>query len=285
MIALQTFINSLGQFIDNQVATSLTTVGAVRPYVVAELPAVTFSLGDLSCGTVGVGGNPSNLITGALQVELNLDLADPVITFPGNDTVNLLAADRLSLQMPHSPLVDRDGATPEFLSAADLTVTRNETPFSVVQTLPGAGQCRLGTAGGLLEFGGPLPATGNLVVRYHIGQWEAETTRCTGLLQVDIFSTGATNTERLSNEVSLALASNPRTIAKGLTRLTPVSWGAIERPDAPRGNTMARTLQYGFTFDHEQPIISTGGGPIRIIDVWSGMGPEQFFITKRDNHE
>ncbi|MGE4560919.1 MAG: hypothetical protein AB7E77_12020, partial [Desulfobulbus sp.] len=126
-------------------------------------------------------------------------------------------------------------------------------------------------------------ATGTLAIHYFIGQWEAETTRCTGLLQLDVFASGAAGTEQLSNEVSLALAGNPQTIAKGLTRLTPVRWGAIERPTYPKGHTMTRTLQYGFTFDHEQPKISTGGGPIRIIDT--AMGPEQFFITKRDNHE
>ena len=283
MIALQTLISSLAQFLDAQVTTGLTTVGPVHPYLVAELPAVTMTLTDLSCTRVGVGGNPSNLVKGALLMELSLDLANPVITFPDSESVNLLAADRLSLRMPHTPLVDRDGATPEYLSGDDLTVALNGTPFTVVPSEPVAGECRLAPTGGILEFGEPLADTGTLAVQYRVGQWEAETTRCTGLLQMDIFASGAEGTEQLSNEVSLALAGNPQTIAKGLTRLTPVRWGAIVRSTYPKGHTMARTLQYGFTFDHEQPRISTGGGPIRIIDT--AMGPEQFFITKRDNHE
>jgi len=283
VIALQTLISSLAQFLDARVTTGLTTVGPVQPYVVAELPAVTITLAKLTCSMVGVGGNPSNLLSGALRVELDLDLTNPVITFPGNETVNLLAADRLSLHMPHSPLVDRDGATPEYLAGDDLTVDLNGTPLAVVQDVPGAGQCRLAPADGTLEFGVSLPVTGTLMLQYFIGQWEAETTRCAGLLQLDIFASSGADTEQLSNEVSLALAGNPQTIAKGLTRLSPVRWGAIQRPKYPKGQTMARTLQYGFTFDHEQPKISTGGGPIRIIDT--AMGPEQFFITKRDNHE
>jgi len=283
VIALQALISSLAQFLDARVTTGLTTVGPVQPYVVAEIPAVTITLAKLTCAKVGVGGNPSNLLSGALAVELNLALSNPVITFPNNETVDLLEADRLSLRMPHSPLVDREGVTPEYLNEDDLTVTLNGTPLTVVQSTPSTNQCRLAPAGAMLEFGTPLPATGTLVIQYFIGQWEAETTRCAGMLQFDIFASGAAGTEQLSNEVSLALAENPQTIAKGLTRLSPVRWGAIQRPRYPKGQTMARSLQYGFTFDHEQAKISTGGGPIRIIDT--AIGPEQFFITKRDNHE
>lgn len=282
MIALQYFINSLALFLDGQVGTSLTTVGPVRPSAVSELPAVTLSMAELTCSKVGVGGNPSNLLKGSLLVSLTLDLANPVVVFP-DETVNLLSGDRRNVQIPHQPLVDQNGSTPEFLGQNDISVTRDGTVITVVQAPPGNGQCRLTTGTGNLQFGSALPATGELVILYRIGQWEAETTRCTGLLQIEIFDRGAANTDQLSNEVSLALSR--KNIMKGLTRLSPVTWGAIEKPAAPGGNTRLRTLCYNFTFDHEQPVISTGGGPIRTIDVWSAMGPEQFLITKRENHE
>ncbi len=285
MIALQYFINSLAVFLDDAVETTLTTVGAVRPSKVSELPAVTLSMAELTCAKVGVGGNPSNLVHGSMQIALTLDLADPVILFPDNEAVNLLSEDRITVQIPHQPLVDLNGASPEFLDQSDITATLDDTAVTVVPTPPQNGQCRLHTATGIMEFGAALPATGQLVILYRIGQWEAETTRCSGLLQVDVFASGAADTEQLSNDIAVALSRKPHNIMRGLTRLSPVTWGAIETPAAPKGNTMLRTLRYNFTFDHEQPVISTGGGPIRIIDVWSAMGPEQFFITKRDNHE
>ena len=285
MIALQYFVNTLALFLEDQVVTSLSRVGVVRPNTVTELPTVTLSLAELACCKVGVGGNPSNLVKGSMQLALTVDLANPVVIFPDNEAVNLLSDDRTTLQIPHQPLVDRNGSSPEFLEQSDLTVTLDGTGVIVVQTPPLDGQCRLNTVNGILEFGAALSATGALVILYRIGQWEAETTRCSGLLQVDIFAAGAANTEQLSNEVLVALSSKTQNIMKGLTRLSPVTWSAIERPASPRGQTWLRTLGYSFTFDHEQPVISTGGGPIQIIDVWSAMGPEQFSITKRDNHE
>ncbi len=285
MIALQSFVNSLVLFLQSQVVTSLTTIGVVRPNVVAELPAVTLSLLELKCSKVGVGGNPSNLVQGSMQLALTVDLADPVVVFPDNEAVKLLSDDRTTLQIPHQPLVDRDGSRSDFLEQSDITVTLDGTGMSVVQTPPQDGQCRLNTRNGLLEFGSALPGTGALVILYRIGQWEAETSRCSGMLQVEIYAGGTTDTEQLSNEILTALSSKTHNIMKGLTRLSPVAWGAIEKPVVPKGQTMFRTLRYSFTLDHEQPVISTGGGPIQIIDVWSAMGPEQFSITKRDNHE
>lgn len=285
MIALQDFVNSLASFLSGRVTTSLFRVGVIRPNTVAELPAVTLSLSELQCSKVGVGGNPANLVRGSLQLGLTVDLANPLIVFPDSEAVNLLSDDRMSLQIPHQPLVDRNGSRPEFLEPDDLAVTLDGTGVDVVQTEPQEGQCRLNTFTGILEFGAVLAGTGALVILYHIGQWEAETTRCRGLLQVDVFASGATDTEQLSNEVLLALADKTQNIMQGLTRLSPVTWGAIVKPVAPKGDTWLRTAGYSFTFDHEQPVISTGGGPIQIIDVWSAMGPEQFSITKRDNHE
>jgi hypothetical protein len=285
VIALQDFVNSLVSFLESRVTISLALAGVIKPNTVTELPAVTLSLSELQCSKVGVGGNPGNLETGSMQIALTVDLANPVVIFPDNEAVNLLSADRMSLQVPHQPLVDRNGSRPDFFEPEDLTVTLDGTGVSVVQTQPVDGQCRLNAINGILEFGAALSGTGTLVILYRIGQWETEITRCSGLLQVDVFANGAANTEQLSNEVLLALSGKSQNIMQGLARLSPVTWGAIEKPVAPKGETRLRTLGYSFTLDHEQPVISTGGGPIQIIDVWSAMGPEQFSITKRDNHE
>ncbi len=285
MIALQSFINKLSVFLDDHITTSSPEVGAARPSAEAEVPAVTLSMTELICTTVGVGGNPSNLVHGSMPLSLSLDLKNPVMTFPDSETVNLLSEDRKGLQIPHQPLVDINGSSPEYLHQNDISVNIDSDNVPVTQTIPGPGQCRLNGTTGILEFGTALGATGSLLVQYRIGQWEAETTRCTGLLQVDIFEIGKTKTADLSDGVAIALSQKPQDIMGGLTKLSPVTWGAIERPATPIGNTMLRTLSYSFIFDHEQPVLSTGGGPIRVIDVRSEMGPEHFLIKKRNNHE
>lgn len=282
MIALQFFLDNLTGFLGDGITTFQTTVGAVLPHVVEEVPAVTLSMTQLDCATVGVGGNPGKMVQGVMPVSLTLDLANPVITFPGNETVKLLSEDRKNLQIPHHPLVDTDGSSPEYLQQSDVSVTVGAVDLAVTQTVPESGQCRLSGTTGVMELGTPLGTSGELVVFYRIGQWEAQITRCSGRLQVDVFGQDTTATELLSNEVAALLSQNPREIMNGLTRLSPVKWGAIEKPVAPKGNTMRRTLCYSFTFDHEQSVLGTGGGPIRVIDVNSEMGPEHFLIKKED---
>ncbi len=282
MIALQSFINNLSVFLDNRITSAEPTVGAVRPNAESDVPAVTLSMTELTCTTVGVGGNPSSLVKGSMPISLTLDLANPVVEFPDSETVNLLSENRKTLQIPHQPLVDINGSSPAYLHTEDISVTVDTIKMPVTQTVPDPGQCRLSGATGIMEFGTMLGTSGQLVAVYRIGQWEAETTRCTGLVQVDIFEKEKTKTEQLSNEVAIALSQKPQDIMGGLTKLSPVKWGAVERPATPIGNTMCRTLCYNFIFDHEQPVLSTGGGPIRVIDVTSTMGPEHFLITKEE---
>lgn len=282
MIALQAFIDNLSVFLGDQITASAPAVGAVRPHAVSGVPAVTLSMTKLTCTTVGVGSNPSNLVQGSMPVSLTLDLANPIVTFPDNETVNLVGEDRKTLQIPHQPIVNINGSNPEYLHQNDISVTIDSDSVGVTQTEPEPGQCRLSGRTGIMEFGTALGAGGRLVVLYRIGQWEAETTRCSGLLQVDIFGNGRTQTEELSNEVAVALSQKPQDIMSGLTKLSPVAWGAVERPAPLIGSTMQRALCYSFMYDHEQPVLSTGGGPIRVIDITSTMGPEHFLIKKEE---
>lgn len=282
MIALQSFLDNLRGFLGEGITTSQPTVGTVLPHAAEEIPAVTLSMSQLDCATVGVGGSPGKMVQGVMPVSLTLDLANPVITFPGNETVNLLSEDRMNLQIPHHPLVDNDGSSPEYLQQSDVSVTVDAVDLAVTQTEPESGQCRLSGTTGVMELGTPLGVSGELIVFYRIGQWETQITRCSGLLQVDVFGQDTTATESLSNEVAALLSQNLQEIMNGLTRLSPVTWGAIEKPAVPKGNTMRRTLCYSFNFDHEQSVLGTGGGPIRVIDVSSEMGPEQFLIKKEE---
>ncbi len=278
MMALQSFMEGLAARLLAQVPTSMISVGPLEPYYVSEIPAVTISLSRLSHNSVGVGGNPRNLARGALALELVLDLANPVVVFP-DETVTLLAADRLSVQVPHQPLVDVNGSRPEYLGANDLQVDLDGAGMEVVATPPGNNQCRLASADGMLEFASPLPSGGNLRVHYLLGAWEVATSKFTGIVTLRIYASGAADTERLSMEVATVLSWKPQDIISGLTKLIPLEWGPVVRAGRPAGQTKVRSLCYEFAFDHEQPIINTGGGPIRAIDVRSTMGPEQFLIT------
>ncbi|MGI6655686.1 MAG: hypothetical protein ACOX5Z_02450 [Desulfobulbus sp.] len=288
--APQALIDNLAAVLRAEAATPLALSGPVRPSRTDELPALTLSLPELDCAPPGVGGNPPGMVRGVMALQLSLDLAQPTTTFADGETVHLLADDRRSLHLPHQPLVSRHGDSPDTLGPEDCTVRIDSEALAVVREAPGAGQCRLRTAEGLLVFGEPLPPAGTLTIDYQLGQWAVSVSRCSGLLRIEVFAEDAPAVERLSNAVGRVLA-RPEPLLPGLIRLTPAAWGAIDRPVAPPDEAMRRTLQYRFTYEHQQPVIGTGGGPIRVIEVRSfgpGTGtvlPEQYSITQRGNHE
>ena len=47
---------------------------------------------------------------------------------------------------------------------------------------------------------------------------------------------------------------------------------------APPAAGFVQVLTWRFAVEREDPLITTGGGPIRRIDVQSGPGPETFAI-------
>jgi hypothetical protein len=258
-------------------------VGSAMPRAVADLPAIVLSVADAESLGVGVGGQPQGLITGALQVQTSIALADPVLVFP-DETVPLLSADRRTLQLPHGPLVDADGGDIGPLAPGAVELRQGNVTFALVDGEPGAGQVRVDRSTAMATFGSPLAATGTLQALYFIGQWESDSVRLLATLQADVFAAGATELDALCR--LLAGTMEAHGIA-GLSQLEPSAWGAMAvptTPGAPGGNTHARSIRWRCRFEYDDPRIVTGGGPIRSIAVTlaphPGAQPETFTLDK-----
>lgn len=244
-----------------------TAVGVARPSTAGELPAVTLSLPEVEPTMASVGRQPAPTQTGALRVERALDLADPALDFDG-ERVTLLSADRLTLQLPHGPVVRADGIGEAPFTVADLTIRLGGTTFTPVTGTPAAGQCRPDPDTGVVTFAGPLPATGVLQLGYFVGQWEVHAERYAGSLLVESFAGSVAAVQTLSNQVVAAL-HRPVGVVDGLRRLDPAAVGAI----APSGVGNSRTRAFTFRFDFEaiDVVLPTGGGPIGRVAVDSEM--------------
>lgn len=255
-----------------------TEVGVTEPSADGDLPAVSMWLPEVTPSLPGTGRIPAPLRTGALTVETTIDLADPVLRF-GTETVTLLSPDRRLLQLPHGSIVRADGSDLPPFTTTDVLIRRGATTFTPVTGPPTGNQCRPDPVTGSVLFGTPLPGTGALSVRYFVGAWEVTVGRYAGELRIEAFAASATEVADLSQQVVEALDA-PASIP-GVHRLDPAALGAIEPADF--GNARRRSLSYRFDFEHEVAAIQTGGGPIRIVSVVGGAGPESFTVTREGN--
>ncbi len=239
-----------------------TTVGDVVPTGADQVPAVTLELDDVTSVLGGIGRIPRGTRTGALPVTTEVDLADPVLDLGGGETLRLVPADRLSVVLPHGPLVRADGSADGTFSAADLTVT-DAAPWQVVAGPPSGRQVRPDPDAGMLRFGEALPATGTLHLEYRVGTWDSTVSRFQGVLRVRV-TADADAVSALARQVADVLA----TPDPGM-RLAPLSWGAADRPAVSPLPTGARVQQLTFRVDAEveQPLLPTGGGVISDVAV------------------
>lgn len=255
-------------------------VGSVLPRVVADLPAVVLSVVEAEPLGAGVGGKPRGLSTGALPLQVAIDLANPVLQFP-DETVPLVSADRRTLQLPHSPLVNADGGDAGPLPAGAVVLRRGALTYTLVAANPIGNQVRVDRVTGIAVFGNALPATGSLQASYFVGQWESDAVRFTAVLQADVYATGDGALDALSRQVAQAMASHT---VVGLGQLTPQSWGAMAPPGTPAGNTLRRQLAWRCRYEYDDPRVITGGGPIRGIAVSltpsPGALPANFSIAR-----
>lgn len=269
----------LGDVIDLFAGHLAAELPAPQPRIGADAqatrPAVVLSIADALETPPGVGGAPRTLAQGALPLQAAIDLAAPLLVFP-DETVNLLSADRRTLQLPHAPLVNADGSTATPLAAADLTVRLDGAPLAVVAGAPAAGQVQPERQTGQLRFGTALPPAGRIDAAYHLGEWAVETTRFAGSLQASVRTDTAAAAGTLARQVAGALARARVRPLAGLVELAAAGFGAIE--SAPAGG-FVQTLSWRFAVEREEPQVITGGGPIRRIDVHSGTGPEDFSIA------
>lgn len=240
-----------------------TKVVTSTPQLASDLPAVVLALRGCQPVGSGVGGKPRGVVEGALRVDADIDLASPVLSFP-DDTVTLLSPDRLVLQLPHSPLVNADGVTSGPLAIADARLRLGATTFALTAAAPAAGEVRIERDTGVCTFGAPLPATGVLDARYFLGSWEVDTIRLQGELVVDCFADSAAAVDTLSRAVAELLR---RGAVAGLDECVASDWGAIDQPSPTFTAARRRSLAYRFRCELDEPLVATGGGPIRSVAV------------------
>jgi hypothetical protein len=264
-MGLAAVTDALAAYLGSAVAPAPSLVGSTYPTTNADLPAVVVSFSDVVQKLASVGRLPAPSESGALSVTTTVDLANPVATFP-DATVLLLSGDRLTLTLPHGPLVAADGTTTTF-GPADLHVTAGATTFTVVTGAPAAGQVQPDPDLGVLHFGAALPATGTLVAQYFVGEWEVRVGRYSGTLLVETFATDATGVDTLSRAVEAALLDPPGAPLAGLSQIDPTSWQAIAEAGTGRAGARSRALGFDFDFELIQPQLGAGGGLINTVSV------------------
>ena len=228
-----------------------------------HLPAVTVDISQVADRMVGVGRTPRSTSTGALAVPLTVDLANPTLDLGGGETLELIPADRLSLVLPHGPLVKADGTQDGAFRAADLSV-RDTSAWTVVSKAPTGKQVQPDIRAGLLRFGQALPASGTLTVTYRIGAWDTVVSRFQGLLTI-VVTADRDNLPALTRKVADVLDANDASL-----RLTPLSWSHSSRPDRLDlpATVRGQSLGYQFDVEVERALLTTSGGVIGRVAVW-----------------
>jgi hypothetical protein len=236
-------------------------VGDATPESTA-LPAVTLAITDVTNRIAGIGRVPRGTRTGALEVSLAVDLADPVLDLGGGETLLLVPTDRRSLVLPHGPLVRADGTPDEPFTGTDLKV-RDTSDWAVVAVAPTGKKVRPDVDAGLLRFGQALPASGTLRVTYFIGLWDTIVSRFQGRLDVRVTAKRA-DLHALTRKVADVLSAPDEAI-----RLAPLAWGSTTRAplDALPDEARSQQLAYHFDAEVEQALLTSGGGVIADVAV------------------
>jgi hypothetical protein len=277
-MGLAALTDAVAGYLESTLDPAPALVGATYPSVSGELPAVVISCSGVLQQLRGIGRLPAASETGALPVSTTVDLANPVATFP-DAVVGLLSSDRLTLTLPHGPLVAADGTATTF-AGADLHVTLGATTFAVVAGAPGAGEVQPDPDLGVLHFGAALPATGTLSASYFVGEWEVRTERYQGVLLVETFAADAAGVDTLSRAVATALLEPAGAPPEGLNHIEPTAWAAIEEAGANRASARSRALGFAFDYELVEPHLAAGGGLISTVSVSSTYGPEQFDVQR-----
>ena len=253
-------------------------IGAVEPFVAADLPAVVLSLVSTGRRRIGLGDR-GDLMTGALSVSAAIDLASPFL--PGEPGFRLVDATNRVLALPHGGLVRSDG-TEGPLSNADLTVSVDGAAQTVVGSVPAAGQVRSDPGTGQLTFGSPLPGVGLVRVRYFVGQWERRVERIAGVLQMDACAdtAGAANTLGASALTPLLSPAAPVRIQQLMQISLLALSGVVHRPALSGVVPVAvphfrRTATFGFEYQHLVDRADSSGGVIQRIPITTRLEVDQ----------
>ena len=278
-MALDKLQTAIVDFLAPRLDPPMISIGGGRPRVAAEVPAIAMSMDNVTVAGAGVGANATSVMVGTLPITSHIDLADPVLGFP-HETVDLVSGDRLSLTVPHGPLVKADGDDNDPLEAADMTIGIDGAPLTFAPESPSAGEFSVDQDAGLIALGDPLPAAGELTANYFVGRWEVETVRVSGALHMDLFIRTIASVEDLTQQVFALLATHA---IAGLRKINATAMTTIDAPSRPRGNTRTRRISFEFTYELATPRIPTGGGVISTVDFTSqlqgGQGVERELRT------
>lgn len=240
------------------------SVGVAEPVVAAELPAVVLSLARVRQLGRGLGERSQLITGGALRWTARIDLANPVL--PEEPSFRLLSANRRELILPHGGLVRADGSEGP-LSSPDLSVRVGGTPLTVVGAAPSGNEVLADPQVGRLFFGTALPAAGDVVAEYFLGQWEQRVSRIAGMLRVSVLDTDAARVRDLSAAVVDALQPPDAQAVEGLHEMNLVTLGRIGPPDAALANSRARLAVLSFEFELKINRPDSSGGIILRIPV------------------
>ena len=254
------FINAVAAFLRGTAGLTPAPagVGIAAPLAVIDAPAIVLSLPEVRRVSTGRG---AELATGALPVDVTIDLANPFE--PDAPGFSLIDAARLSLILPHGGLVRNDGDTGP-LGPADFSLTVNGVAQPTAAPPPAAGQISVDARQGIVTFATPLPPAGTIAVHYQVGTWERRTTLLGGRLLLTVHATDAGDVESLSVGATRALlASN----LPGLRSIAMEDLGAIGAPDPQLADMRARSANFRFQYEHVIDDAFSSGGIIRQIPL------------------
>ncbi len=247
-------------------------VSSDAPAVAADLPCVTVSIEGAGTSFRGLGSFPAPAQTGALRVTTTVELADAVLHLAGED-VELLSADRRTLQLPHGAVVRVSGDdTPPF-GPADLDVRLGATTFAPVHEAPTGAQVRLDVPSGTLTFADALPPSGTLELTYFVGMWEVRVERFSATVHLDVAAATSASVESLVAAVEAALSPERGVAARGFRAVAPVALSAASPVAALGASARSQRLTYAVDFERIEPVIPSSGGPIAQVDVDSTVDP------------
>jgi|GEM_PF-3629408 len=252
--------------------------GNASPTTAGELPAVALGAQDITTQLTGIGARPAPSRRGALPLSSSFDLSNPITTFPDGSEVDLVSADRTTFFLPFGPAVASDGIALTILGASDITVAIDAVDQTVVSVDPAAGQVRVNSQLGTIEFGTALAATGQLDVAWFVGEWEAAVHRFQATLVVEIYGANAADIDSLSAAIEEAMIPETDGGIAGLLSVAPKWFGSTGPRLADAANARLRRLEFEVDAEIEDPVLAGGGGLIGQIDVDSTFGPEQFSI-------
>ena len=261
------FLEALARFLQEpgRLTPAPVGVGIAEPVAAGEAPAIVLSLPEVQRLTPGGAGGGIEPMSGALAVDIAVDLAAPFL--PDLPGFSLVGANRLTLILPHGGLVREDGDTGP-LAAADFSLTVGGAPRPLMAPPPAGDGVSVDAQQGIVTFAAALPAAGTVAAHYHIGSWERRATLLGGELLLAVYATAAADVAALSVAATRALLSAD---LPGLRSLALGELGTIGPPPPTGASLRSRRARFQFKFEHVVDDAFSSGGIIRNIPIASKL--------------